>query len=104
MPKEGDIGCINFGEFEKSVATMGDEVDRGVLFSCFLQLLFPAGIGLVNLGGTDIESLKVGRFRVFGEEPCQDTCFIAAATSEIEEGKVVFFQEVRPEKIPKIRF
>ena len=64
---------------------MGDEVDRGVLFSCFLQLLFPAGIGLVNLGGPDIESLEVGRFRFFGEELGQDACFVAAATSEIEE-------------------
>ena len=70
----------------------------------FLQLLFPAGIGLVDLGGADVEPLKVGRFGFFGEELGQDAGFVAAATSEIEEGKVVLFREVRPEKVTKIRF
>lgn len=60
VTEEGDVGCSNFSEVEEAVATVGDEIGRGVLFFGLLQLGFPAGVGLVDLGGTNIEALKVG--------------------------------------------
>ena len=67
MAKEGNIRCANFGEVKESVAAMGNEVNRGVWFTRFLNVFFPAGIGLIDLGGTDVEALKVRRFGFFRE-------------------------------------
>lgn len=104
VTKEGDVGGSDFGEIEESVAAMGDKIGRGVLFFGLLQFGFPPGVGLVDLGGTNIEALEVGRFRFLGEKLGEDTGFVATAAGKIEQGNVVFFQEMRVEKITKIRF
>lgn len=58
VTEEGDVGRAHFGEFAELVAPVGDEVGADV----FTELLFPAGVGLVDLGGADVESLEVDGF------------------------------------------
>ena len=58
VPEEGDVGIADFGEFPEEIAAVGDEVGTDVFAKGFL----PAGVGLVDLGGADVESLEVDGF------------------------------------------
>ena len=79
VTEEGDIGGADFGEFAELVAPVGDEV--GAHF--FAELLLPARVGLVDLGGADVESLKVDGLGFLGEELGEDAGFVAPPTGEI---------------------
>lgn len=102
MSEEGDVGGADFGEFAELVATMGDEVG-GDLF-VFLELLFPARVGLVDFGGADVESLKVSGAGFFGEEFGEDARFVASSAGQVEERKVFFFRQVGIEELTEISF
>ena len=78
VAEEGDVGGADFGEVEEAVASVGDEVGGGVLGD-FFNRFFPAGVGLVDFGGSDVEALEVGGGGFFGEEFGEDAGFVAAA-------------------------
>lgn len=61
VTEEGDVGGSDFGKVEEAVATMGDEVGRGV-FGDICEFLFPTRVCLADFGGADVEALKVGGF------------------------------------------
>lgn len=58
MTEEGDVGGADFGEVAEAVAAMGDEVGGDVALF-FGEFFFPARVGLVDLGGADVEPLQV---------------------------------------------
>ena len=60
VAEEGDVGRADFGEVEEAVATVGDEVDAGIVLAVFGEFLFPTRVGLVDFGRADVETLEVG--------------------------------------------
>ena len=101
VTEEGDVGIADFVEVVESVAAVGDEVGARLKVG-FAELFFPAGIGLIDFGGADVESLEVGRVCFFGEELGEDSGFIAATAGEIEEREVLFFGEMWVKEIAKM--
>jgi len=100
VTEEDDVGGSDFGEFFEEVAAMGDEV--GV--HLFAERFFPAGIGLFDFGGADVEALEVGGVGFFGEELCEDARFVASTAGEVEEAEVLLFAEMRVEEIAQVAF
>jgi len=100
VTKEGDIGVADFGEFFEEVAAVGDEV--GAHF--FAEGFFPAGVGLVDFGGADVEALEVGGLGFFGEDLGEDARFVAPSAGEVEEVEVLLFAQMRVEEIAQVAF
>lgn len=100
MAEEGDIRSADFLEVAEAIAAMDDEVGGG----SFFEFLFPARVRLSDFRSADIETLNVGGFGLLGENFGQNTRFVSPTTSEIKEVEMIFFYEVRVEKIAQIPF
>ena len=79
---------------------MDDEVGGAFCF----EFLFPAGVGLADFGGADVEALDVGGAGSFGEEFGEDAGLIGSSAGEVEEVEVVFFLQVGVEEVTKVFF
>lgn len=77
VTKKGDVGSSDLGEVEEPVSPVGNEIGGGTLLLCFLKLRFPAGVGLIDFGGADVESLEVGGLGFFCEELGENAGFVA---------------------------
>lgn len=87
VPEEGKIGRANFAQVTEAVSPVGDEVS-GEIPGHFGEFLFPKCICLIDLGGPNVEPLKVGGLGLRSEHLGQHPGLVAPPAGHIEQREV----------------